>query len=183
MGTPWLVTEPSSMCYALYSFQSPSTVIRPQRLPEQHVHQVQSNLTCWLPVRVYRARDSQRREPLSPCPHLTPSVPLSPRPQRYEFCALEQPLGKSVYLQGEKRRSKGDFDLTKELVRAPLNGHLYLRLFIIIWLLKNKVIFRKHFQNHPLCKTLEYLFHRGMVSQEDTVNYWWWLDPLQWATL
>lgn len=90
-----------------------------------------------------------------------------------EFCVLEQPLGKSVYLQGEKRQSKGDFDLTEEFIRALFNGCLYLRLFIIIWLLKNKIIFRKHFQNHPLCETLEYLYpwSKLLVVRSPTVGY------------
>lgn len=88
-----------------------------------------------------------------------------------EFCVLEQPLGKSVYLQGEKRQSKGDFDLTEEFIRAPFNGPLYLRLFIFIWLLK--IIFRKHFQNHPLCETLEYLYpwSKLLVVRSPTVGY------------
>lgn len=119
MGTPWLVTEPSSVCYALYSFQSPSTVIRPQRHPEQHVHSVWSNLAFWLPGRVYRpeiAREESRRvcapalllPGLCPQPSLLPG-PLPPMLQRHAFWALEQPSGKSVYLQGEKRPSKKDF--------------------------------------------------------------------------
>lgn len=61
----------------------------------------------------------------------------------------------SVSAGRERERGKKD-DLKeiltwqKEFIRVPLNGPLYLRLFLIIWLLKNKVIVKLHFQNHPL---------------------------------
>lgn len=63
-----------------------------------------------------------------------------------------------MYPQGEKGQSGGDSDLTERFTRVPLTGHLYLRPFIIIWFLKNKVILKLYFLNHPLCKSQAYLY-------------------------